>query len=212
MGKKFTVSAALSALVVGGSLALASPAWATSTVDVTTPCDSLTDGDAQGCKFTGNINDSTSGNESYLNAQNAYNNFVDPTNTNAALHITLTPLENFDPARGITFGSGISVTMNGAGNGGTFTLDPGVILTYFAVKSGNNFILYQYTGQNSFTTDGLQSGNSRTPPGLSHILFFGSIGQVPEPATWAMMLIGFAAIGSAVRRRRRSGAARPQLA
>jgi len=28
------------------------------------------------------------------------------------------------------------------------------------------------------------------------------IGQVPEPTTWAMMLVGFAAIGSAMRRRR----------
>lgn len=31
-----------------------------------------------------------------------------------------------------------------------------------------------------------------------------SISAVPEPATWAMMLIGFAAVGSAVRRRRTS--------
>lgn len=210
MGKKLTASAGLAAIILGGSFALATPAWATSTVAVTSPCDSLTDGDAQGCTFTGNITNVTSGNESYLNAQNAYNNFVDPANSNPALHITLTPLEDFTPGTGITFGSGINVTMNSAGNGGTFTLNPGVTLTYFAVKSGNDFILYQYTGQNSFTTDGLQSGSSKTPPGLSHILFFGSIGQVPEPATWGMMLLGFAAIGGAIRRRR-SRAPLPQL-
>jgi len=211
MGKKLIASAGLAAVLLSGSLALATPAWATSTVDVTTPCDSLTDGDAQGCKFTGNINTSASGNESYLNAQNAYNNFVDPTNTNPALHISLTPLEDFIPGQGITFGSGINVTMNSAGNGGTFTLDPGVMLTFFAVKAGNDFILYQYTGQNSFTTDGLQSGRSTTPPGLSHILFFGSVVAVPEPGTWGMMLLGFAAMGVAIRRRR-SRSSLPQLA
>ena len=211
MGKKLIASAGLAAVILGGSMALATPAWATSTVAVTSPCDSLTDGDAQGCKFTGNITNSTSGNESYLNAQNAYNNFVDPTNSNAALHISLTPLEDFIPGQGITFGSGVNVTMNSAGNGGTFTLNPGVILAFFAVKAGNDFILYQYTGQDSFTTDGLQSGKSTTPPGLSHVLFFGSVVPVPEPATWAMMLLGFAAIGAAVRRRR-SGASLPQLA
>ena len=211
MGKKLIASAGLAAVILGGSMALATPAWATSTVDVTSPCDSLTDGDAQGCKFTGNINTNTTGNESYLNAQNAYNNFVDPTNSNAALHISLTPLEDFIPGQGITFGSGVNVTMNSAGNGGTFTLNPGVILAFFAVKAGNDFILYQYTGQDSFTTDGLQSGSSKIAPGLSHVLFFGSVVPVPEPATWAMMLLGFAAIGAAVRRRR-SGASLPQLA
>jgi hypothetical protein len=37
-----------------------------------------------------------------------------------------------------------------------------------------------------------------------------SISAVPEPATWAMMLFGFGAIGIATRRRRKSGV--PQLA
>jgi hypothetical protein len=34
---------------------------------------------------------------------------------------------------------------------------------------------------------------------------------VPEPATWAMMLIGFGAIGGAMRRRRTAGATRVRL-
>lgn len=34
-----------------------------------------------------------------------------------------------------------------------------------------------------------------------------AVGNVPEPATWAMMLIGFGAVGYSVRRRRRSGTA-----
>lgn len=201
MGRKITTSA-VAAFLVGGSLAVASPAWATSTVAVSSPCDSLTDGDAQGCKFTGNINTNTTGNESYLNAQNAYNAWSPGSGPN---DITLTPLADLDPSH--LSGGGITITMNGTGNGGTFTLAPGVKLDYFAVKSGNDFILYQYIGTNSFTTDGLQSGRSTTAPGLSHIVFFGSVGQVPEPATWGMMLIGFAAIGASVRRRRRRPAA-----
>jgi hypothetical protein len=30
----------------------------------------------------------------------------------------------------------------------------------------------------------------------------GGVGAVPEPATWAMMLVGFGAVGGAMRRRR----------
>ena len=40
----------------------------------------------------------------------------------------------------------------------------------------------------------------------------GQVGSVPEPATWAMMLIGFGAVGYSVRRRRRSGNALRQIA
>jgi hypothetical protein len=41
-------------------------------------------------------------------------------------------------------------------------------------------------------------------PGLSDISFSsGTVGAVPEPATWAMMLIGFGAVGGTARYRRR---------
>ena len=39
-----------------------------------------------------------------------------------------------------------------------------------------------------------------------------AVGTVPEPATWAMMLVGFAGIGLSLRRRKRSSAALRQLA
>lgn len=156
-------------------------------------CDSLTDGDNLGCMFTGNIDTSTSGNSSYLLAQGAYNATFEPD-------IMLSPLATFD-STGTS--NGISLTLNAAMNGGSFTLAPGVDLLYYAVKSGNNFFIYQFTGGTTFTTDGLQMGNNIDPPALSHIIFFGDIaGGVPEPATWAMLLLGLGMVGSSMRRRR----------
>ena len=42
------------------------------------------------------------------------------------------------------------------------------------------------------------SGNSFEFDNIS----YGNVGPVPEPSTWAMMLLGFAGIGFAYRRRR----------
>jgi len=165
-------------------------------------CDSLTDGDTLGCMFSGNIDTSTSGNSSYLLAQGAYNAAFDPD-------IMLSPLASFDSAG---TSNGIALTLNAAMNGGSFTLAPGVDLLYYAVKSGNNFFLYQFTGSTTFSTDGLQMGNNTNPPALSHIIFFGDIaGGVPEPATWAMLLLGLGMVGSSMRRRNKRNLVR-QLA
>jgi hypothetical protein len=93
-------------------------------------------------------------------------------------------------------------------------LDPGVVIDYYAVKAANGFLIFeQYTGNNSFSTLGLaQNTRGDQTPGLSHIIFFGSTGGVPEPATWAMMLLGIGMIGSSMRRRRKDQSAIRQLA
>ncbi|MEO7411428.1 MAG: PEPxxWA-CTERM sorting domain-containing protein, partial [Sphingomicrobium sp.] len=44
------------------------------------------------------------------------------------------------------------------------------------------------------------------------VLYQGAIAAVPEPSTWAMMLIGFGGVGVAMRRRRRTGAQFAQAA
>jgi hypothetical protein len=40
-------------------------------------------------------------------------------------------------------------------------------------------------------------------PLVPHMRFNASVGAVPEPATWAMMIVGFGAVGASIRSRRR---------
>ncbi len=76
---------------------------------------------------------------------------------------------------GVANGNQVSPNTNGRL---TFTANPGVIINGLTISS---------------TANSAEVDN------------FARIGAVPEPATWAMMLIGFGAIGGSMRRRRRSG-------
>ncbi len=49
--------------------------------------------------------------------------------------------------------------------------------------------------------DGNSSSTSRGAPGLDNVVLIGATGAVPEPATWAMLIAGFGAVGGAMRRR-----------
>lgn len=65
----------------------------------------------------------------------------------------------------------------------------------------NNFVI----GAGTFSlaiqgTPGAQNGS------LGGTVAFQSMAAVPEPGTWAMMLLGFGAIGASMRRRRHAGA------
>jgi len=72
--------------------------------------------------------------------------------------------------------------------GGTLlTSTPGTQLTY-ANLTANTWYTFRYTA--NMSTAGSISGNATFYP-------------VPEPATWALMLLGFGGIGLAMRRRRR---------
>jgi hypothetical protein len=188
----------LATVCAAAAFAIATPA-AASTI-VTGSCDSVTDGDAQGCLFSGNINenpDPTNVN-SYKNAEAAYNALMNPD-------ITLNWITASDAS---DFGDFGSITGNG-GTSGTFDLSgSGFVLEYYAVKYGNEFTLYEYLG-----TDGTGSWVTNGKNGVSHIAFFGSPGTaVPEPATWAMMLLGFGAAGTALRRSRRKDSKLLQIA
>ena len=71
------------------------------------------------------------------------------------------------------------------------------------VDNGTGFFLFSFeTPTTGITTD---------IPGFSALVFTPNGNVVPEPGTWAMMLMGFGAAGYAMRRRRRS-AGIPQVA
>jgi hypothetical protein len=160
---------------------------------------SLGDGNTDRCLFDGNINgNSNAGNQnSFLSAQASYNAL-------SLGDITLDYITQSDAGNFSSFG-----TFTGANAvSGTYNL-PGFALQFLAVKAGNQFYLYQLDGQSSgtFTTQGLNNSRGQAQ-GLSHLAFFGARSAVPEPGTWAMMLIGFGAVGHAMRRR---PSPRPQL-
>ncbi|HJP69050.1 MAG TPA: PEPxxWA-CTERM sorting domain-containing protein [Sphingomicrobium sp.] len=73
-----------------------------------------------------------------------------------------------------------------------------------------SFFLFNFTTPTSTLTVNSRD-DTNTPFGLSNAALFMD-GPVPEPATWAMMLLGFAGIGIAVRRSRRTSEDLMQLA
>ena len=103
-------------------------------------------------------------------------------------------------------------------DGSEFTLDlDGTILSftytqgeddpflhYFSVKQGDFYALfYDEIGITMGEVDLAELFPNNV--GWSHITWFDTGGTaVPEPGTWAMMLMGFGAAGFAMRRRRRS--------
>ena len=92
---------------------------------------------------------------------------------------------------------------------GTFTTggeyNPGdATQIYFGQFGGPNYDVYQLAG--SLINGGTVAINSGTHPSIpisaGGALTTNAIGGVPEPATWAMMLVGFGGLGSVLRRRR----------
>jgi hypothetical protein len=90
-----------------------------------------------------------------------------------------------------------------SGSGGATVGDPATGTLTLALAGGSTAITLDDFGVRYQTLglDGEGSGRGYEVPGA-----------VPEPGTWAMMLLGFGGIGFAMRRRRRSGALAPQVA
>lgn len=92
---------------------------------------------------------------------------------------------------------------------------------YVSVKQGTSYALWYdsigIAADTLYTLDldlaGFTNPQGRPIPGWSHISFYntgggggGNVPPVPEPATWAMMILGMAAIGASMRRRKQQQA------
>ncbi len=178
------------ALIAGLALGTAP---ATASTIVRGACASVSD--SAGCLFKGNINSNSGGNaNSYVTAQNLYNALV-----TADRSISLNPLGSTDDDNFRSIGS-----LTGSGtSSGTWTLD-GYLVDFIAVKASNSFVLYQLDKPaSSGSWDTFDIPFRKNALDLSHIVFFGDVvTAVPEPGTWALMLVGFGFVGHAMRRKK----------
>jgi hypothetical protein len=100
----------------------------------------------------------------------------------------------------------------GSGTSWTFT-DLPFEVSFYVVKSSTQFILFGLESPtDSFTATNTRITNKKgKAQGISHVTFFGAPstppGAVPEPAAWALMIIGFGAAGASLRASRRLKAA-----
>jgi len=103
-------------------------------------------------------------------------------------------------------GDEFDVDYTADGNIWSFTYTQGVddpIIRYFTVKQGDMFALFTDDGGAAITTATLDLDDYFDSPGWSHATFFDTgTPAIPEPATWAMLLIGFGAVGASMRRRK----------
>ena len=135
--------------------------------------------------YAGNLNGGSSQDlfsiQTGLNAIAAYQGLI----TSAGTNLTITG------GNTINFGSAVTgiefVGLHfGNGEGGPSHSYPGGTTAFYEINA---------TNLTSFTTHFTDLSNA--------VLYPGTAAAVPEPATWAMMLFGFAGIGASMRRRRK---------
>lgn len=91
-----------------------------------------------------------------------------------------------------TGGGTVTPVFNGFNVGGTLTFDNGAV----SLLSGNNTITFAYSGAAQGLADEAWGINSATITG-------NAFNSVPEPSAWALMILGFGAVGGALRGRRK---------
>ena len=102
-------------------------------------------------------------------------------------------------------GGEFAITYTTAGNQLSFTYTPGAndpLIHYFVINQANQSRLYYDAAPITSFSVGL-SNLFPNNPGYSHITFFDTgTAAVPEPGAWAMMMLGFGAMGFAMRRKK----------
>jgi hypothetical protein len=156
----------------------------------------------------GDCNDIISG-QGFVDCSGMYAGNLFNTENETDLNLAIEALIGSNP--GLDFSEDLdaskdffTVTGGGDANGVLFDdpLSGAVILGFKFGDGGSGFgersgiFLFNFTSPTSgltFNVNGFSSGVI-VPPG----------NEVPEPATWAMMLVGFAAVGYSMRRRRKA--------
>lgn len=126
-----------------------------------------------------------------------------PSNYLIAPRYNIMSLIFTDPTSDISFGlsAGTAVTINAYNGSGTLLQS----LTNVLSNSGFTLQTLSATGVAKVEIVGAigSSANSASIFGIDNLTFTSApaAGAVPEPATWAMMMLGFGAMGAAMRRR-----------
>lgn len=88
-----------------------------------------------------------------------------------------------------------------------WTVLNGTKIKYVTIKAANEFKVYEYLGLGAISgqvsTAGMLTPNLRNQPDISHISFWTAGVAVPEPSAWALMILGFGAVGGALRASRK---------
>jgi hypothetical protein len=169
-------------LLAAGALLASAPAQATTFIEIE-PNDTLAT--AQSLVHNGTINLTGRRESSPTNGFNDFFSFYAAVGNNIAFRVNT--IGAGDPLIRLFDGSGNLLAEDDDGGGGLNSLINFSILatgTYFGAVRGFGNSVYDY----NLSITGLTA----TPVGG---------GGVPEPATWAMMIIGFGLVGGAMRRR-----------
>ena len=184
---RLTAKAALSAVIATGAIAVAAPQTASAAHVVVSPCDANLVVGATECVgyYEGNL---LGGSEAKINLQIAA---IDDLSANYTFD---GDFNNTTKVETLTNGNMI--------NFGTLLTGETVIGIHFgnvAGPAGNVTAFYSF----DFGTEGVNSITLRDTQGFSNAVLYntGGAGAVPEPAAWALMILAFGAMGTALRLR-----------
>lgn len=112
--------------------------------------------------------------------------------------------QTFATIAGRAYTLSLDFTQNGSGKTALVSLDGNPVTTLVGASGWQSFIT-TFIGTGSPTTLLISevAGSSNGGVVLDNI----AVGQVPEPATWAMLIAGFGMVGLGLRRRRTTAAA-----